>query len=161
MFSKYCPPIVANGKMYVPNFGPVGTTNGSGALVVYGLLATAADGECSQRHHDRGDALPPLTGTVTGLQNGDTLGTTIIVTYSTTATSNSPAGTYAITATVTGSSAKNYQVVVIAGTLTITAPSSATTTTLSAPGSATYGTNVTLTATVTSTAGTPGGSVIF
>ena len=38
MFSKYCPPIVANGKMYVPNFGPVGTTNGSGALVVYGLL---------------------------------------------------------------------------------------------------------------------------
>ena len=49
------------------------------------------------------------------------MGTTIIVTYSTTATSNSPAGTYPITATVTGSSAKNYQVVVNAGTLTITA----------------------------------------
>ncbi len=43
------------------------------------------------------------------------------MTYSTTATSNSPAGTYPITATVTGSSAGNYGVVVENGTLTITA----------------------------------------
>ncbi len=57
---------------------------------------------------------------MSGLQNGDTLGNQIIVTYSTTATSSSPAGTYPITATVSGSSAKNYQVVVNAGTLTIT-----------------------------------------
>ena len=41
----------------------------------------------------------PVDGTVTGLVNGDTLGTTIVVTYSTTATSSSPAGTYPITAT--------------------------------------------------------------
>ena len=161
MFSKYCPPIVANGKMYVPDFGPVGTTNGTGALVVYGLMQPQLTVNVANATMTAGGALPPLTGTVNGLQNGDTVGTTIIVTYSTTATSNSPAGTYAITATVTGSSAKNYQVVVIAGTLTITSPSSPTTTTLSAPGSATYGANVTLTATVTSTAGTPGGSVIF
>ena len=161
MFSKYCPPIVANGKMYVPDFGPVGTTDGSGALVVYGLKQAQLTVNVANATMTAGSALPQLTGTVNGLQNGDMLGNTILVNYSTTATSNSPAGTYAITATVTGSSAKNYQVVVIAGTLTITAPSIATTTTLSAPGSATYGTNVTLTATVTSTAGTPGGSVIF
>jgi Bacterial Ig-like domain (group 3)/MBG domain (YGX type) len=161
LFSKYCPPLVANGKMYVPNFGPVGTTSGSGSLVVYGLLVPELTVNVANATMTAGSALPNLTGTVSGLQNGDTLGTTINVTYSTTATSNSPAGTYAITATVTGSSAKNYQVVVIAGTLTITAPSTPTTTTLNAPGSATYGANVTLTATVTSTAGTPGGSVIF
>jgi hypothetical protein len=161
MFSKYCPPVVANGKMYVPDFGPVGTTNGSGALVVYGLLQPQLTVNVANATMTAGSALPQLTGTVNGLQNGDTVGTTINVTYSTTATSNSPAGTYAITATVTGSSAKNYQVVVIAGTLTITSPSTPTSTTLTAPGSASYGTNVTLTATVTSTAGTPGGSVIF
>jgi hypothetical protein len=160
-FSKYCPPIVANGKMYVPNFGPVGVTDGSGDLVVYGLLEPQLTVNVNNATMTAGSTLPNLTGNVTGLQNGDTLGGTIIVTYSTTATSGSPAGTYPINATVTGSSAGNYQVVVNTGTLTITAVTAPTTTTLSAPGSATYGTNVTLTATVTSTAGTPGGSVIF
>jgi Bacterial Ig-like domain (group 3)/MBG domain (YGX type) len=160
-FSKFCPPIVANGKMYVPNFGPVGVTDGSGDLVVYGLLEPELTVNVNNASMAAGSALPALTGNVSGLQNGDTLGGTIIVTYSTTANSSSPAGTYPITATVTGSSAKNYQVVVIAGTLTITAPTTPTTTSLSAPGSATYGANVTLTATVTSTAGTPGGSVLF
>jgi hypothetical protein len=118
MFAKYVPPVVANGKVYVPNFGPVGNTDGSGNLVVYGLVnqltVTAANATMTA-----GAALPALTGTVTGLVNGDTLGTTIAVAYSTTATSTSPAGTYPITATVTGSSAGNYQVVVTAGTLTI------------------------------------------
>src|SRR6202167_4682199 len=38
MFAKYVPPVVANGKVYVPTFGPLGTNNGTGALVVYGLL---------------------------------------------------------------------------------------------------------------------------
>ena len=160
-FSKYCPPIVANGKMYVPNFGPWGSTTGSGALVVYGLLVPQLTVNVANATMTVGGALPPLTGTVTGLTNGDTLGGTIIVTYSTTATSSSPAGTYPINATVTGSSVNNYQVVVNAGTLTISPATAQTTTTLSAPGSATYGANVTLTATVTSTAGTPGGSVIF
>ena len=237
MFAKYVPPVVANGKVYVPNFGPVGNTDGTGNLVVYGLVhqltVTAANATMTV-----GAALPTLTGTVTGLANGDTLGTTIDVAYSTTATSSSPAGTYPITATVTGSSAGNYQVVVNAGTLTISAaqvltvnannatraygaanpaftgtvtgaqngdtftesfattatttsavgsypivPSvtgtnlgnytvtivngaltvtgAATTTTVTAPASAAYGAGVTLTATVASTAGTPGGTVTF
>jgi Bacterial Ig-like domain (group 3)/MBG domain (YGX type)/PQQ enzyme repeat len=120
MFAKYVPPVVANGKVYVPNFGPVGNTDGSGNLVAYGLLPelTVAVANATMKP---GAALPTLTGTVTGLVNGDTVGTTIIVTYSTTATSTSPVGTYPITATVTGSSATNYNVVVTAGTLTISA----------------------------------------
>jgi hypothetical protein len=239
MFAKYVPPVVANGKVYVPNFGPVGNTDGSGNLVAYGLLqpltVTVANATMVAN-----SALPALTGTVTGLVNGDTLGTTIVVTYNTTATSSSPAGTYPITATVTGSSAGSYQVVVNAGTLTITpaargvltvtatsanraygAPNpafsgttsgaqngddftesfattatttsaigsypivpsvtgpnladytvnvingaltvtaAATTTALSVPAGTTYGSSVTLTATVASTAGTPAGMVTF
>jgi outer membrane protein assembly factor BamB len=119
MFAKYVPPVVANGKVYVPNFGPVGNSDGSGNLVVYGLLQqlTVAVANATMK---AGGALPALTGTVTGLANGDTLGTTIVVTYSTAATSSSPPGTYPITATVTGSSAGNYGIVVNAGALTIT-----------------------------------------
>ena len=130
-FAKYVPPLVANGKLYMATFGPAGTSNGSGALVVYGLLKPELTVAVANATMTAGAALPPLTGTVTGLVNGDTLGTTIIVTYSTTATSSSPAGTYPITATVTGSSANNYQVVVNAGTLTIS-PATAQTLTVSA-----------------------------
>ena len=63
-----------------------------------------------------GTANPTLTGTVTGLLNGDT----VTVTYSTTATQFSPVGTYPITATVSGAAAANYIVTVNPGTLTIT-----------------------------------------
>ena len=130
-FAKYVPPLVANGKLYMATFGPVGTSNGSGALVVYGLLKPELTVAVANATMTAGAALPPLTGTVTGLVNGDTVGTTIIVTYSTTATSSSPAGTYPITATVTGSSANKYQVVVNAGTLTIS-PATAQTLTVTA-----------------------------
>jgi hypothetical protein len=239
-FGKFSPPMVANGKVYVPTFGPVGTSDGSGALVVYGLLQPTLTVNVASATMTQGATLPTFTGTVTGLKNGDTVGTTITVTYSTTATSSSPAGTYPITATVGGSSAGNYEIVVNPGTLTInpsTQPTltvtannatrvygaanptfsgtitgaqngdsftetfsttatttsnvgsyaivpaanganlnnynvvivngtlsvtaASTTTTLSAPATATYGSNVTLTATVASTAGTPGGTVTF
>ncbi len=131
MFAKYVPPMVANGKVFVPNFGPVGNTDGTGNLVVYGLLQqlTVAVANATMK---AGSALPTLTGTVTGLANGDALGTTIVVTYSTTATSSSPAGTYPITATVTGSSAANYGLVINAGTLTITPAATLTVTANSA-----------------------------
>jgi hypothetical protein len=118
-FAKYVPPLVANGKLYMATFGPVGTNDGSGALVVYGLLQPPLTVNVANATMATGAALPTFTGTVTGLVNGDTLGTTIIVTYSTTATSSSPAGTYPITATVSGTSANNYLVTVNAGTLTI------------------------------------------
>ncbi len=149
MFAKYVPPLVANGKVYVPNFGPVGNTDGTGNLVVYGLLNTLTVAVANATM-TAGSALPSLTGTVTGLANGDTLGTTIAVTYSTTATSSSPAGSYPITATVAGSSAGNYQLVVNAGTLTIT-PAATTTLTVKADNATrVYGAaNPTLSGTVT------------
>jgi hypothetical protein len=149
-FSKYCPPIVANGKMYVPNFGPVGVTDGSGALVVYGLLQPQLTVNVANATMAVGGALPTLTGSVTGFENGDTVGTTIIVTYSTTAISSSPAGTYPITATVTGSSAGNYSVVVENGTLTITGTTKPTLTVTANNASRVYGAaNPNFTGTVT------------
>ncbi len=38
MFAKNVPPVIANGKLYMANFGPLGTTGAAGQLVVYGLL---------------------------------------------------------------------------------------------------------------------------
>ncbi len=43
--AKFAPPVVANGKVYVPTFGALGTSNGSGALVVYGLLHPNPDSD--------------------------------------------------------------------------------------------------------------------
>ncbi|MBZ5508941.1 MAG: beta-propeller fold lactonase family protein [Acidobacteriia bacterium] len=64
-----------------------------------------------------GDPVPALTGTITGLRNGDT----ISATYTTAATSASPVGTYAIVATLVdpNNQAVNYTVVINNGTLTI------------------------------------------
>jgi outer membrane protein assembly factor BamB len=120
-FAKYVPPVIANGKMFIPNFGIASTTDGSGNLVGYGLLLPPLTVAVANATMVAGGQLPVLTGTVTGLTNGDAVGTTIIATYSTTATTASPAGTYPITATVTGASAANYVVTVNAGTLTVTA----------------------------------------
>jgi outer membrane protein assembly factor BamB len=120
-FAKYVPPVIANGKMFVPNFGIASTTDGSGNLVAYGLLLPPLTVAVANATMVAGGPLPTLTGTVTGLTNGDALGTTIVATYSTTATTASPTGTYPITATVTGSSAANYIVTINAGTLTVTA----------------------------------------
>src|SRR3984885_7161709 len=77
LFGKYTPPMVANGKVYVPNFGPVGTTDGSGNLVVYGLFnppSTKPTLTVSANNATRayGAANPTFSGTVTGAQNGDT-----------------------------------------------------------------------------------------
>lgn len=67
----------------------------------------------------QGDIVPPLTGSITGLQNGDG----ITATYSTAATDMSVPGAYPITATLTDASpAKlgNYTVTYQSGTLTVT-----------------------------------------
>jgi sugar lactone lactonase YvrE len=65
-----------------------------------------------------GQPMPTLTGTLTGVVSGDG----ITVTYSTTATSSSPAGTYPITATLNDPNKKlgNYTVTVTTGTMTVT-----------------------------------------
>jgi sugar lactone lactonase YvrE len=106
---------------------------------------------------------PAFNGIITGLLPGDT----ITVTYSTTATATSPAGTYPITATITPGGAtnlSNYSITNTPGTLTITPlpPPADTTTTIATSGSpAITGTNVTFTATVTTTPGVPSGIVVF
>ncbi len=43
-FAKNVPPIVANGKVFVPNFGVLGSADGSGSLNVYGLLNLIPNG---------------------------------------------------------------------------------------------------------------------
>jgi hypothetical protein len=62
---------------------------------------------------------PPLTGTITGVQNSDN----ITATYSTSATQSSPPGTYPIIATLNdpGNRLGNYTVTVTNGTLTVSA----------------------------------------
>ena len=120
-FAKYCPPVVANGKLYMATFGPNGTQDGSGALVVYGLLPRLTV-DVANASMTAGAALPAFNSTVYGLLNGDKVGATLAVNYSTTATTSSPAGQYPITATVTGTSAQYYRVFVNSGTLTINQP---------------------------------------
>jgi hypothetical protein len=157
MFAKYVSPVVANGKVYVPNFGPVGNTDGSGDLVVYGLLQQLTTLTVTANNATRvyGAANPTFSGTVTGAQTGDAF----TESFATTATTTSAVGSYPIVPSVTGSNLANYTVNIVNGTLTVTA--AATTTALTAPASATYGASETLTATVASTAGTPGGTVTF
>ncbi len=157
MFAKYVPPVVANGKMYIPDFGPVGSNDGSGNLLCYGLLATAPVLTVSADNATRvyGATNPTFTGTVTGAQNGDTF----TETFSTTATTTSAVGSYPIAPTASGTDLGNYTMNTVNGALTVTA--APTTTTLSAPANATPGASVPLTATVASAAGTPGGMVTF
>jgi outer membrane protein assembly factor BamB len=38
-FAKYVPPTIANGKVFVPNFGALNSPDGTGSLTVYGLLS--------------------------------------------------------------------------------------------------------------------------
>ncbi|WP_161557462.1 lectin-like domain-containing protein [Acidisarcina polymorpha] len=129
LFAKFVPPVVANGKLYVATFGPLSTGRqvASGQLVVYGLLKSPVKPTLTVRVNNasmvEGSALPAFTSSVTGLVNGDTVGKTIEINYSTTAGANSAPGTYPITATVTGSSASKYQVDINSGTLTVIPPS--------------------------------------
>lgn len=104
---------------------------------------------------------PAFTSTASGLVNGDTLGSTIVVTYSTAATTASPAGTYPITATVSGSAAGNYSATIAQGTLTVT-PLTSAPTVMVGPTAPVAGQPVTLTATIPTTGSTPPtGTVTF
>lgn len=103
---------------------------------------------------------PTFSGTVSGAVGKDTF----MESFTTTATQSSAPGTYPIVPAVAGANLPDYSVTTVDGTLTVTAPASKatpTTTRLMAPSKATYGTPVTLTATVTSTSGAPPGTVTF
>ena len=83
-----------------------------------------------------GQALPVLTGTITGVTNGDN----ITAAYSTAATNGSPAGTYAIVPSLVdpNDSQTNYTVTLVSATLTISQAATIITWTNSPP--ITYGT---------------------
>jgi hypothetical protein len=106
-----------------------------------------------------GDPLPLLTATYTGFVNGDTpANLTTAVTLSTTATTNSPVGTYPITAS--GATSNNYTISFVNGTLTVTQAMSITGVSSSMNPSV-VGQPVTFNVTVSSGAGVPTGSVTF
>ena len=63
-----------------------------------------------------GTANPTFTGSVSGLIGSDS----VTVLYTTTAVTSSPAGTYPISATISGAAAANYSLSVTPGTLTVT-----------------------------------------
>ena len=108
-----------------------------------------------------GQAIPALTGTLTGLLTQDTGNVTAI--FSTAATITSAPGTYPISVALAGSAAGNYTVALGAGSGAIVISAAPTTTTLTASNlTPSSGTTVTLSATVASTtSGTPTGSVNF
>jgi hypothetical protein len=73
-----------------------------------------------------GQANPAFNSTTLGVLNGNTVsggtfnGDVLSIVYSSPASATSPAGTYPINATVTGSNAANYSLTIAAGTLTVT-----------------------------------------
>lgn len=106
-----------------------------------------------------GQAIPAISANLKGVLPQDA--TNLSATFTTTATSLSPAGSYPITATLTGPSAGNYTVVSPIATLTISpAPTLVTLDNLAT--TAATGSSITLTAHVaTTTVGTPIGSITF
>ncbi|WP_263366467.1 Ig-like domain repeat protein [Edaphobacter bradus] len=104
-----------------------------------------------------GTANPAFTGSITGALNGDSF----TETFSTTVTTGSPVGAYAIVPSATGTNLSNYSVSAANGTLTVTQAGSAVALAGSNP-NGNLNAALILTATVTSTTtGNPTGSVQF
>jgi regulation of enolase protein 1 (concanavalin A-like superfamily) len=108
-----------------------------------------------------GSSIPTLTSTISGFVNGDTAAViTGAPVLSTTATSTSPVGTYQISVAVGTLTVPNYALAVTDGVLSITPIASTTALSLSSQQAAS-GSPDTLTATVTSAAGAPSGTIAF
>jgi MBG domain (YGX type)/Domain of unknown function (DUF4214) len=87
-------------------------SSGSGSLTVDPAALTVTASNTSKV---QGQVNPALTGTITGLVNGDQ----VTATYSTTATQSSTPGAYPITPAVSANS--NYKITLVNGVLTVTA----------------------------------------
>jgi hypothetical protein len=92
-------------------------TLNAGTLTVSGIPATITVANSTKVY---GAALPTFTSSASGLQNGDTLGGTLTVSYTTAVSASSAVGSYPVSATITGSSAGNYNFTITAGTLSVT-----------------------------------------
>ncbi len=97
-------------------------TNNAGVLTITQTPLTITVLDASRQYGQPNPAfLSTTTVTLNGVTKPGTLnGDTLTITYSTSATVTSPVGTYAINATASGSSAGNYLITVVPGTLTIT-----------------------------------------
>ena len=158
------PAVINGGVLTVTGAGTVvlqaaqaGNTDYSAATATQSFQVTPAPLTVTANNATRmfGTANPAFSGTITGAVGSDSFSES----FTTTATATSNVGSYPIVPAVTGAQLANYTVSIVNGTLTVTGV--ATTTTLTAPGSANYGASITLTATVASTAGMPGGTVTF
>ena len=132
--------------------------SGVSVLTVTPLAITATANAATIQY---GQAIPALTGTLTGVLPADAANVTAV--FATTATATSPVGTYPITVTLTGSAAANYSVTLSGTSGSLIISKAATTTVLtSSTATPTLGVAFTLTATVASTtSGVPTGSVSF
>lgn len=108
-----------------------------------------------------GQAIPSLTGTLSGVLAQDT--GNVAASFTTTATMTSAPGTYPIAVALTGSAAANYNVSLGAGSGAVIVSQAPSTTTLTdSTATPVAGAQLTLTATVASTtSGTPTGTVSF
>lgn len=107
-------PVLSDPDNRLPNY-TVATTAGTLTVTAASLTVTA-----DNKTRKYGDPNPPLTGSIVGIKNGDS----ITATYSTTADAGSPPGTYPITIALVDPDHKlgNYLVTLNAGTLTILSP---------------------------------------
>ncbi|HTP05393.1 MAG TPA: Ig-like domain repeat protein, partial [Nitrospirota bacterium] len=137
------------------NFAASSTT---GTLIVNKAVLTVAANNSSKFYNTDN---PTFTASYSGLVNGDTPAVLSgAPSLTTTATTSSVVGTYPITAAAGSLSASNYSISnFVNGTLTVTPALTTTSVTSSADPS--YGTSVTFTAAVTSSAGMPTGMVTF
>ena len=99
----------AQGTLAASNYG---FTFATGTLTITKATLTVTAGNASRAY---GVANPTFTATATGAVNGDSFS----FTESTTATTSSPVGTYAIVPVATGANLANYTVVYVNGTLTV------------------------------------------
>ncbi len=65
-FGKFCPPTIANGKVYMATFGAVGSPLGSGQLVVYGPITPTAPDAPASLSASAGDGQVSLAWTSVG-----------------------------------------------------------------------------------------------
>jgi sugar lactone lactonase YvrE len=99
-----------DGADYAPTITP-------GTLTVQQAPLTITVANASRAY---GAANPSFTATVSGLVNGDSIGVTLLQSFSTNATPTSTVGPYAINVAVTGSSASQYAIQTVPGVLTVT-----------------------------------------
>ncbi len=154
---------LAAGTHYLVATYPGDANNSAIASGIYVLVVTPAQLTATANAVNLlyGQAIPALTGTLTGVLAQDS--GNVSATFSTSATSTSNPGAYPITAALTGSAAANYTLALASNSGAVNIAQSPTATALVlSPTAPIAQAAVTLTATVTATSGVlPVGSVSF